>query len=214
MISHHHKYIFVHITKCGGTSIEKALLMTENVDLNLVIGHGNPTTRGFGLDHLSQKDKIEYRLGTKGSQHDFLDTFSPRCQKEYFCFTFVRNPWDRLVSKYFWSRLPSKGVSFREMIFLMDDAKMRPRHRLKHNQSDFINSNINCVGRFENLEADFKKICAILNLDAPKLEHLNTTKHAPYWEYYDAETRNIVATKYKKDIETFGYKFGEQRDVR
>ena len=218
MISNRHKYIFVHIPKCGGTSIEKALLTIENVDLNIGRG-GNNTTGGFGLNRLSKEYQIEYKVGINGRQHLFLDKFPPRCQEEYFCFTFVRNPWDLLVSKYYYSRQPQKGVSFREMIFLMDDAKMRPRHRLKHKQTDFINSNINYIGRFENLEADFKKICDILGLNPPKLEHLNTThsersalgcKDRPYWEYYDEETKEIVATKYKKDIETFGYKFGHQ----
>ncbi len=32
MISHKHKYIFIHIPKCGGTSVELALLKNEGVD--------------------------------------------------------------------------------------------------------------------------------------------------------------------------------------
>ena len=66
---------------------------------------------------------------------------------------------------------------------------------------------IDFVGRFENLTSDFETICEKIGIPSISLKHINKSKHKHYTEYYNKETRKIIAEKYCRDIEYFGYKF-------
>ena len=147
----------------------------------------------------------------------------------YFSFTFVRNPWSRLVSTWknkCFSDITSivyKEIyspyrnSFKDFIFTLSEdpdkfyAKWEgviDRHVRPYIDLCPLND-IDFIGRFENLQEDFNTICDKIGIPQQQLLHENKTKHKHYTEYYDDETRQIVAEKYAKDIEYFNYKFGE-----
>ena len=203
MISHKHKYIFIHIPKTGGSSVEISLLGSEGI------------TNPIPLHRLPEKHKQEYRVGGgKHDQHFPLELFEESYQKEYFCFTFVRNPWDMLVSEYLWikkvrfSKSFYADVSFTQFVKLLAKgwAPAQVWHQLP--STDFINDNMDFIGRFENLQEDFNTICDKIGIPQQTLPHNNRSDRKHYTEYYDDETKDMIASKYALDIKCFGYEFG------
>jgi hypothetical protein len=75
------------------------------------------------------------------------------------------------------------------------------------------NINVDFIGKYENLEDDFGKICKMIGIPILSLSHTNTAemrtgeprKHYSY--YYDDELKDIIAKLYKKDIDYFNYDF-------
>ena len=79
-------------------------------------------------------------------------------------------------------------------------------------QSKITDSNgkimVDFVGRFENLTNDFQLLSSKLKSPQLQLKHLKKTKRQKYHQYYQKdEVVQIIADKYKKDIELFEYKF-------
>jgi len=201
MISHKHKFIFVHIPKCAGVSIEFSLNGSAHIEWD-------------------EHNKIWVQHATVEQIKKFY------CQnyEDYFSFTFIRNPWDRAVSDYFWIKKALNIEDSFKNYLLLDNNFNVPNLRYPHlneagrgdhilAQSDFIlNSNgdriVDFIGRFENLQEDFNIVCDKIGIAQKQLPHRNKSKHKHYTEYYDDETKEIVSEKYAKDIEYFGYEFG------
>ncbi|MEK7168070.1 MAG: sulfotransferase family 2 domain-containing protein [Patescibacteria group bacterium] len=208
-ISHKHKIIFIHIPKAGGSSIEKAfgLYGSNNKgdnapDPNIFYGIEN----GKALQHLTAleiKDKIPENIWNA-----------------YFKFSFVRNPFDRLVSEYSWrleklkkNKIPN--ISFSEFLdqYLLPAINGDNTDTLSDHfklQTEFLFNQdallVDFVGRLENFNEDFKTICQKIGVKI-KLPHENKTRHQDCQRYYNDETKKIVSKIYQKDLEKFNYSF-------
>jgi len=61
----------------------------------------------------------------------------------------------------------------------------------------------------ENIESDWKIVADRIGV-SDKLPHINKSKqNKHYTEYYTTELRDLIARRYEKDIELFGYKFSD-----
>ena len=200
MINKDYKTIFVHNPKCGGTSL-----------INVLKNHGFSHGRSYGKDSLDPSEgrisKIEKSYGNK-----IIST--------YFLFTFVRNPYDRMVSCYHYlnKRLNGKHIplgvfknfnDFVKNLFSISDYHWKFHYTLQYNHIQSKYRKCDFIGRFENLQEDFNIVCDKIGIPRQQLPHKNKSKHTHYTEYYDDETKQIVAELYAKDIEYFGYKFGD-----
>lgn len=208
-VSHNRKIIFIHIPKAGGSSIEKALGLygadnrgNNAPDPDILYGVEN----GRALQHLTALE-IKSRI-------------PPDIWEKYFKFSFVRNPFARLVSEYSWrseklkkNKLPD--ISFSEFIdqFLlpaMDGADkdvladhFKPQTEFIFNRNNLL---VDFVGRLENFSEDFQILCGKIGIKI-RPPHINKTKHRDYREYYDPETRKSVSKIYQKDLEKLNYSF-------
>lgn len=179
-------YIFVHVPKTAGTSITNALLSGTTV----IRKKAHPT--------FAELIKL---TGEQGDR---------------FAFAFVRNPWDRMFSFYnYYLGNPKhnlkmiKGMKFNEWIDNIESIP-RPPKPITTQQVKWVEG-VDFVGRFENLQKDFRKVCNTLNLQAilphanPSNRHRSATRH--YYDAYNTSARKKIEVLFGDDIETFKYFF-------
>lgn len=137
---------------------------------------------------------------------------------EYFKFVFVRNPWDLVISRYFVNnRKKAKTMKkFTREHFLEFWEQMKKYNAIKGEEHPFQyqfvigpkgERLVDFVGRFESLQEDFNIICDKIGIPRKNVPQLGKIKRNAYRDYYTEESRQLVAERFHKDIELFGYEF-------
>jgi hypothetical protein len=190
VICHKKKVLFVHCHKCAGNSISSSL---------------------FGrIDEGFNGDPFEGSPEKHASVNEYVQRYGEGLWEAYFTFSFVRNPWDRVISwiKYRRKRRKLYGGEIDSSVI---KREMESEYLLNNTYYNLLSLDsthaVDFIGRFENLQADFDTVCDKIGMPRQELPRKNKTKHRHYTEYYNDETREIVAKKYAKDIRRFGYEF-------
>lgn len=228
MICREYQCLFVHVPKTAGQSVEQFFMDRMGLDWDndraqVLLGDNPDRTRGTQkLAHLSADEYVRCGFLTRA---EFEGAYK---------FSFVRNPYSRLVSEYLY-RNYFDHRSFRDFVLNKlpqpgwDDRyrHVMPQYDMLHDGDDRLL--VDFVGRFESLQSDFDRICAHLGIEDSELPHRNASdkrsrnfkrrlrnalfrngenQKRHYTEFYDDETRAAVSAYYRRDIETFGYSFG------
>jgi|TARA_R110002153_G_scaffold9038_5_gene37780 hypothetical protein len=205
IISHKHKFIFIHIPKCAGTSIRHTLIQElYNIDcrdLNQNIAQVfNALSNSTDMkQHSTVCEVTEYLSGRS------LDI------NDYFTFAFTRNPWSLAVSYYLYANKIKETAwadgAWAKEVMSKTFGEFAQSEQLI--QSNFIVPGVDFVGKIENLQEDFDIVCDRIGMNRVKLSHINKTRHKHYTEYYDDQSQDSIAQRCEEDIEKFNYKFGE-----
>jgi len=202
IVSKKYKFIFIHIPKTGGSSIAEPKYRSGQGALIPYLGSDDYVQAG----HIRA-------IGLKNRLQNNWD--------DYFKFAIVRNPWDRIVSLYYYflqdpekqkSMLGKEIVklgSFKEFCHQMDNIDLDPHFDTQISYLIDFEGNflLDYVGHFEILEKEINLIAHKIGMPSVVLPHFRKSDHGSYQDQFDDKTAEIIAVRYKSDIEAFNYNF-------
>lgn len=181
MISHDFKCIFVHPTKCGGTSI--FTLFCDHYGLTKSEGKKKFNRGSYNQPNYDHNIALDYVRNGLVSEETY---------NEYFVFSVCRDPIKRFVSFYTFMRGENNGRTYSSIMNLDDFAdqfydeifsqKARPGKTQAFNfvrpQFDFVTNEqgkmiVDCVMDINQLNKHFSFVKKKIGFDCPRVPHLN-----------------------------------------
>ena len=196
VVCHIRKIIFIHIPKTAGSSIEHLLRDEGKYELDFIgVRNGRSTHHYMGIE---------------------LKMILKELYPKYYKFSFVRNPYDRLISEYFWCRINNVGHKFNktfdEFLDYVEDV-IKNKKFFKPIENDhfipqysflFFNKKliVNNIFKYEDIETVAPLIKKRLKIKT-SLQHLN--KSVKNEITLTQEQKDRIYNLYQIDFETFNY---------
>lgn len=183
------KYIFIHINKTGGTSINKAL--------------GLKGRRHFTVSEIIQKigkNKVS-------SCFVFVVVRNPWAKVvSHYNYRIKTNQTSMRDNSISFTKWVQQTYGPKKNRFYYNNPKMfLPQSEwIKDENGNIL---IDKIIRFENLNDDFLEMTKFLGFKNISLPKINKTKKVDYRDYYNDRTKKIIEEWFSEDIRLFNYSF-------
>ncbi len=228
IISHKHKFIFFKTEKTAGTSLEIALseycgpediittiaAFDEKIRMelnfrgpqNYIIPFKKYTIKNWSELLINRKRKKVYNHISVTEIKPYL---CPEIWNTYYKFCFERNPWDKVISWYYWYNRDYRFKNISEFI------ESGIAGQIKGYNLYTVNDNlaIDKVFKFEELSASLNEISETLKFSKPlrmpeKKAKGNVRKNrCHYREFLTEKEAQLISNIFKKEINLNNYKY-------
>lgn len=214
IISHRHKFVYVKTRKTASTSLEIALsrfcgpedvitkIVPKDQALRASLGYPGPQNELVRDASGSTFELVNHAPATVA--RNLLGA----TWEEYFTFTIERNPFDRVISQYFWDVAPFAAQPSIGEYLRTASPELLSNWHLYTAEDQLI---VDHVGRYETLDESLAFVAERLGLGAAitlpaqrtKSEYRRDRRH--WQEVLSDDDRRLVEAVCRREIEAFGY---------
>lgn len=185
-LNRYHKFIFLSNPKSGSTSVR---LWLDSI-----------------CECECEREKPEWKL--HGDEQHYKKLFG----SSLIYFTTIRNPWAKVVSHYFYDKPDKNCVAVWQPDYTGEGLLSFDEYVIRHNRLRKLHirkfAPTARLFKIEEISSLAEFVGELMNKETlPPIQHLNTTEHKHYSEYYNDKTRDLVGRIFNSDIILGNYKF-------
>jgi Sulfotransferase family len=228
IISHKYRFIFLKTAKTASTSVEIALskhcgkkdsitpMLPADEQIRRGLQYRGPQNYLAPLTDYTVKEIISLALGRSEKKQRFFHHISAEVVKKYvgdktwngyYKFCVERNPWERLISLYYWICQSEPRPTISEFL------ESEPALSLKKFGFDLYTINeqiaVNKVCLYENLEEELEQVRLLLNipekLQLPQAKTEHRKDKSSYRNILDEKEIKKIEQMFSTEIRLFGY---------
>lgn len=229
IISHKHKFIFIKTAKTAGTSIEIALskfcgpddiitpIVPEDEDIRQSLGYRGPQNyllplRKYGIkDLLKRIIRGEKKLAFYHhiAAEDVIAQIGQGMWDDYYTFCVERNPWDRMISLYYWNHKEEPRPSIHDFVRSEEPLVLKRRgYDCYVKDSNIV---VDKVCRYETLAADLEEVRKRIGIPEPLVLPRAKSKYRKdkrsYREILGEDDRDFISRLFDDEIRLMDYQW-------
>jgi hypothetical protein len=229
IISHKHKFIFIKTNKTAGTSIEIALskycgpndiitpISREDEKTRRNLGYIGPQNYELPISQYDARDIIKMTPKEKKKPHyyhhisakEVIALIGKDTWDSYYTFCFERNPWDRIISQYYFVNKSEPRPTIQEFIRSKKPLKLKERGYGNYTIDGKVV--VDKVCKFENLTEDLDAVRKLVGIpeqiELPRTKSQYRKDRRSYHDVLGEEDRDYISKLFHDEIRTMGYEW-------